>query len=861
MARYLLASLVWLGVAHGLALTAEPTRVELATDQQRMVFTLADGTFALTTDVRDGGAWRPLFDAAQPVLDGPLFGLRPSSYAVVSDDAERKAVEFAGHHRQPDYDWSLRVEASTGSPLIHVVVTCHLLAPLTLDAPQPTVALWMRGRPAFHLDQGPDSIYGSAGIPFGFGFPAAYLWDAGREAAVFFGMTRAAWMQPDGVARFHDARVMTRDEPDRAGLGLHVRRLTGSRVPAGDMVVEFYLHQAARATRPTGLEALDTMVRAFAPLHPAAAGWPLDRFTGQPASWDHFAQQALTDLRQPTTMAEIAAPWHDEPLALVPPRETMVVHPATPMADAAGVAGSWDYSTVNNHLTPWLLLSRLRGDAEALRLGLAKLRALPRFYDPRAGILRHGTRQPPHVGDLEMCWQNLVFHQEALRASSAVSDADFDPAVPGRVLMATAGLRALAHQTSYVLPQWFNPYARQPAVQNDVKQLGVIREPWQLGAYARLMTQAHALTGAAEFLAEARTALDMLFERLSFGVKNEVYDRQYRDPAEFPVTELFGNAEGIAAARALWEVTGEARYRRYARDFLNTLLRLTFWYEDETDPVSRELRNAGLFYPHGGAHVATPWETVEAHLAIAATLAHDPDHPLTDLLLRLSDLNRVNAFGFFPATWSDRVRALDPTPRPALGSYFPIEPFYCLEGTGGHRGPTAAYMASLALWNDWLYQALAEADDRAVMVLNLNALDGYDAALAGDVRQVLVYNPGPAERACRVRFRHLAAGSYTLRSGARPEQRTAAELAAGVPVALPAGGQVRLSARRIGIQNPPRAARDLLACAYWRLQTRAAATEAEMRGFAAALDALHAGRADEAARLAASLCRRLENRP
>jgi len=35
----------------------------------------------------------------------------------------------------------------------------------------------------------------------------------------------------------------------------------------------------------------------------------------------------------------------------------------------------------------------------------------------------------------------------------------------------------------------------------------------------------------------------------------------------------------------------------YARDMLNTLLRLTFWYEDEADPVSREVRNLGLFYP------------------------------------------------------------------------------------------------------------------------------------------------------------------------------------------------------------------------------------------------------------------------
>lgn len=841
----------------GLTLVADPAHVELATDRQKIVFTRKNDAFVLTTLVRAGREWRALFDEGRPLLEGPLFHVQPDRYAVLTDAPDRKTVEFSGHHRQPDYDWTMCVDVVADSPLVRFTITCHLPEPMSVDAPQPVVALWMRpSKDAIHLDQGPDSIYGSAGVPHGYGFPAAYLWDAGREAAVFFNMTPMRWMQSDGVARFHDVRIMTRTEAGCAGLGMHFKKLSGRRVPAGDMTVEFFLSQGVRAAKPSGLEALDTMVRVFAPLHPAGSAIPRNQLTGEPASWEQFARQSMADLATPRSMAEIPAPWRDEPLALVPPQETMLVHPG---------AQAWDFSTVNNHLTPWILLSRLHGDAAALRLGVQKADALPRFYDPRAHLIRHGTRQPAHVGDLEMCWQSLFFHEETLRAASATGAGDFNPAVAGRFLMATRGLRELARQADFVFPQWFDPYRKLPAVQNDVKQLGMIREPWQAGAYAYLMIQAFDITGSREFLDEARRGVETLMEHMTFRVQNEVYDRRYADVAEFPVTELFGNAYGIAAAHRLYEETREPKFLRYSRDFMNTLLRLTFWYEDETDPVSRELRNAGLFYPHGGAHVATPWETSEAHLMIAWTLKHDRDHPLTDLLLRLSNLNRVNSFYFFPAAWTGPVMALESGGHPPIGQYFPIEPFYCLEGTGGHRGSTASYMAGLALWNDWLYEALAEASDRDVMVLNLDAMEDYDSALSGVEQHVIVYNPEQTNRSSRILFKHLSGEDYVVEIDGREERHAAADLRGGLPVTLGAGGHIRMTVRRSDSPGPQlelkrqRAARNELAHAYQRLQERAvdhgpgAVSSRDSQTFTDALRACRAGRYAEAIGKAAPL--------
>ena len=848
-----------------LALVAEPARVEVATEQQKVVFTRTDGVFVLSTFVRDGQEWRPMFDAGRPLLEGSLFNVQPSRYAVLINASDRKIVEFSGNHRQPDYEWTMRVETMAASQLIRFIITCHLTAPLMLDSPQPVVALWMQQPSiAFHLDQGPGSIYGSAGIPHGYGFPAAYLWDDRREAAVFFNMTPMRWMQPDGVARFHDVRIMAHSERERTGLGMHFKKLSGRRVPSGDMVAEFFLHQGVRAAKPSGMEALDTMMRMFAPLHPADSVFPRNQLTGGSASWAHVARQAMVDLSTPSNMAQISAPWRDEPLALARPLETMLAHPS---------AESWDFSTVNNHLTPWLLLARVRGDAEALRLGLRKADALPRFYDPRSRLIRHGTRQPAHVGDLEMSWQNFFFHEETLRAASVIGAGDFNPAIAGRFLMATAGLRDLAKKTDYVFPQWFNPYTKQPAVQNDVKRLGLIREPWQAGAYAHLMMQAFDITSDREYLSEAQRAVEALMERMEFRVRNQVYDREFKDLAEFPITELFGNAYGIAATHRLSEVMRNPKFLRYSRDFMNTLLRLTFWYEDETTAASRELRSAGLFYPHGGAHVACPWETSEAHLMIAWTLKHDHEHPLTDLLVKLSNLNRINSFYFFPAFWTQPVLALEGRERPTLGAYFPIEPFYCLEGTGGHRGGTAAYMAGLALWNSWLYETFAEASDRETMVLNLDAMDDHEIAISGVERHYLAYNPTSTTRTFRVVLKHLPDADYLVMIGKENSKYAAAELGQGLSLTLQAGKHVHVTVRRSDhlerrrqLQQQ-RTVQNALAHAYQLMQERAIVqgsaviTPQDVTTFAEALAAARTGDNATAEIKVKSLLDLLSNKP
>ena len=165
-------------------------------------------------------------------------------------------------------------------------------------------------------------------------------------------------------------------------------------------------------------------------------------------------------------------------------------------------------------------------------------------------------------------------------------------------------------------------------------------------------------------------------------------------------------------------------------------------------------------------------------------LKHDPGNPLRALLLKLANLNRSNSFYFYPACWTERVRAHDGTDRQRPGLYFPIEPFYSLEGEGGHRGPTAAYMASLGLWNDWMFEALARADDPQILALNLDAMDGYEFALEAVQRNFIVYNPTPSSRTCTMRFLYLPDTRYKVTVGGRTKWLPAERLRKGIKIGL-----------------------------------------------------------------------------
>ena len=131
------------------------------------------------------------------------------------------------------------------SPLIEFPLTCDLPQGLQIDSPQPTIALWLKQPTAeMTLDQGPASQTGDVyRVPFNFGFPSAYLWDRQREAVVFFNMSPMTWFlarRCPPLSRMFRSRA--KHTPVTWDWACTRGTLSGSTIPAGAMVSEFYLY-------------------------------------------------------------------------------------------------------------------------------------------------------------------------------------------------------------------------------------------------------------------------------------------------------------------------------------------------------------------------------------------------------------------------------------------------------------------------------------------------------------------------------------------------------------------------------------------------------------------------------------------
>mgnify|MGYP001317708810 FL=1 len=766
--------------------------------------------FQPTTAVRVDGLWKPVLDEPSPLVSGEQFDFYPDGCVVLEDSPARVAVLVSGVQPFEGYHWEAVIECLRDSPLIHVRATCFLTAPLFVSVPQPSVALragaW---RPQVALNQGPGNIYtGHAENGWGNAFPAAYAWGDGIEVGFFAQMSPLTWMTGSRFNRAYRVHVDLRPDGTTA-IGLIAHDVTRNPIPAGAQVVaDFYLYAAARPDQPTKLAALDRLVDVFSDCHPADAELPLNR-RGGPTTWRHFSRGLIRNLLVKDEGGNVGACW--DHLELQPPWDDGLTEPrrrlrlysdyalqsgSWPLTNRKRVADLWDFSTCFNVVAPWIGIERLNPDP-AWREALGEsTRGFPLFYHGDARMVLRWTRRPK----FDMPWQFLTFYHEMLKVHDMLAPEHFDPAVGGSVLLGLPGLIELARNEEYVWSQFVRPLEKTGEVNQDVTSIGRVREPWQNGSYAWVMARAYEMTGDRLYLQEAGRSLDALLGgTMRYTVANEHYEIDYADPTDFPITEIFGNGYGIAAGEKLFELTGDARYQRYARDFFNSLARVAFWYESnlDTDPRDRILGNAGLFQAYHSYAGAAPWETIEAYLPMTVMLRADNPLAPVGLMLRMFNTMRINAFWFFPPVFSgEAVTSRELLDSPA--DYVSIENFYMPERGGDHGGMgRCTYMTQIALWNDLLFESFASCDDPRVMVLNLDVLSAFHEAAMGIERNFFVFNPTESARVVTVRHHHLPRGLYCLScevpgDGELRANRSAHELEEGIHVSLPPLGRTRL---------------------------------------------------------------------
>ncbi len=817
-----------------ISLSTSSTLVEIRNNDTKVSFSRPDTSspFTITVYTYNNGSWQAFLDGQRPLVEGGHFGDNPTSYTVVANTSSRKAVRLSGFNSTYNYNWNVLLDTNSSTDLIQFTITHQFTSTMTSVAP-PYLTFGINGSsaPGVIVEQGPMSIYGNGN--YGYDFPAGYVWKSNKAAMIFYDWSPMSWMNVYGRGLRYRVSYYDFNPGYQTGtLGLQPKTSSTASIPSGDMVNVFYLYTEGDVSEPDKLEALSQMIDTFAPLMPADGTKPTTNISPYTTDWETYAEQGLLELLDDDGLnsddtlyivSPTGIPDIDLHLGLVDSIEELAVHPDRPPNSM------YDFSTVNNHLAPWILYDRLNptANSDIHTYAMMKKDGLASFYDADNQIISWS----PGYGEFQMSWQNFWYNAEIPRINSTLDPDDFNPAVLGRFLMGTAGLEDLADNVNYNFPQWWYTTTKQPAGQQDVPALGDIREPWQAGTYAYIMMQAYQISNDSHYLTEAQNAITKILTNLTYTVNNDRYNVTYSDPADFPVTEIFGNGYGAIAAYQIYQATSNSDYLTYSDHFLTTLLVRAYWYEDDYTSVGAALDNIGLFHPHGGAANATPWETNEA--AIYMTWMLENNDQLTDsrrlLMLKMLNLIRINTFYFYPANFDTVVATHAGSSTMDLPNlYHPIEPFYSREG-GGHRGGGACYKPT-AYWFYWMFEALAEPSNDDILITNTHVLDEFEESLSSTERNFLLFNPTDSSISFNFISKDLIDGNYSLTityddSSSSTNTYTKSQLESGISITLDSMESAKIDLSHSNATTMQanitaiRDAQNKLALAYQDLQT------------------------------------------
>ncbi len=779
------------------------------------------GEKQIVTYISDGDCWIPFFDGAVPIMPG-IGGIASCEKAETNGSG---TVVLKGGGRQTPF--TLTCSAMPKENLIKFELAVELGKDYRLQ--KTDFGLTMSGAPEVSYAQAPVGIYGNMwGFDsVGIGMPSAYLWDKGREAVIFVDYSGMSWMR-NGIYRVPENGYITaavRGENTVFGLCYGTsnrgRAINGGIIPSGETVnVTFYLYEGFSARR-SGLDCLEKKAQVMAPVHPLEAGYmPVLRrnLSGSATlSWESFADETARTVFEDRVMNTVTMNLRD-PIITSDVRGSLhYVNYDRQPADSSERRTHQDFSCNYNWLSSLAAYNRIKGNNRIAEMVSSKMDSMQFYYDPEANMYRWGLRYNNqvdsvnmHLTSVEMPWQNLFFHQETFRSSMAVQDSDFSPAALSNLLSSLDALDELVRNSGYVLSQWVDPYNKISTTQRDVPALGIVYEPWQIGTYADILLKAYDITDNVSYRNEAANAITKVAEEVTYKVSNEVYTKTYSDSADFPITELFGSANGTYACYRLFEMSGEEKWLRYSETFFSMLVQMTTWYEDNLDEASRTMTNTGLFEPTAASAHACPWETIEALLPLTHILSATGDYAFNDLILAIFNCQRISSFNFFPATWSEYFRG-STAYNEAGFEFVPIETPYN-NWHGGNSDYVAMYMASMSFWNYLLYEAYAGTDNEQVMTLFTDVQgESYEAAVRGAERNFILFNPTGEAITVLFSQHELPDGNYkVIINGDYYTTYSAEQLTSGISITVAPEGSIRIRVEAEDVKRLVKARQDTM---------------------------------------------------
>ena len=560
-------------------------------------------------------------------MSGALFNIAPSNFAVQKSPSGALRLEFKGTKtgkHDPDwkkteyfdeirnprssedylYHWKAEVSAHQNSSWFHIRFSANLLCDLHMSEPQPGVLWWSEFplKDRVFIEQGPGAgwckIHNKGNT-----FPAAYLWSAAKNAEVifFFNMTPMQWMSRHNMRRFVDYEVAIKDfdAPGRGtGIGLFPISQSGNRLPFGSIIVDYWIYGKYKLDRPTHSTALDTLVSQCERIADSTycerpPAWPEENL-----SWRKYSENSLMDLFESgkcTTEVNKMKTFTSYVAGVLP--DPM----RDPSIDSSGVdklpqaIRPGDFNAIYNVYWPLMIYNKIHPSPKIQQNIDKHLEYLPRFYDKKADFIVNSlpndeVKCSPLGEPVVNTWYNL---HNCLKTAWLAMLSNNQKASE-LFLKSIDSWIDVGKKYNYILPIRFSRYSHKPnkehALSYPYDRLYI--SPFSSGLLAYNLMLAYKMTRDGRYLGEAIHALEALYRN---------------DLSELRSIEHFEISYGSAAAIWVGRETEDQTYYKMARDLRNVILRVFYWYDDQTEIQTRWRSILGMVRGNGEWRNAAPW--------------------------------------------------------------------------------------------------------------------------------------------------------------------------------------------------------------------------------------------------------------
>jgi hypothetical protein len=697
-------------------------------DQQMLFEPRADGRFGFVLQLRSNDAWRNVSAADNPLVRGKSFDLYPDQLERVSESellASGKAHGLAQDGSRLEYDYTARIVADVLTDWFEVSVILELSMNLELQMIggfEPEITIDLGALPPY--DRG-DHVWFKTVIAnptkwndeaHGNDFPALFYADPYKklELMMFFDLTAMNWMSRENIARFLNYRCgfRRRYKPGAmAELGLYADGYSGTVFPSGSQQFRYHLRFGEQLEPATETQALTELIQACLKLIPAQSTWAQGA-----TSWRGFASACARDLMD-------AQCWgSNESLGEFPLNYVNGYSPAWQEAlEARGMPVSFELGACLESAVwtgaPLSVLVQLTNDPEQAAL-------LKRFLE----FTRRYVLQAKDFGQGKAAgtWQ-FYFILEQLwclgRRNNDAAMLEFtnriihDLAIP------------LARNLEYLFPLSYDSATLRRSGNGDNYPVA--------GLYAQFMLNLYRVNNDSIYLEEAKRALHVL-EHL---------------PVNSLSQEVFLLAVGAQAAANLYRLTSNPQDLELLRYLKAQTLRMMYWFTDRSKAEYLEYKTLGMFQACTPIFYPAFFENIEVLTRLASTF--DLDVPSLGLL-RAFNHARKNNFFLFP-------ECLPPNRHASNLKFIPFENLGLLEDEKTGWIGQEIYGAGQVFGASLLFDALAFAHDRDVMVLNLDqhhALEPFE--LNTRDLEFIVFNPESRSIQTLLEFPCLRQGDQVL---------------------------------------------------------------------------------------------------